>query len=60
MRNVKSYERYTVDAALSGCKTNAIRALMANPLIQDMEIAITAFEEMLQAHKKYLPQFFTK
>ena len=58
IRGVKTYERYTVNAALNGCKTSAIRALMANPLVQDMEIAIEAFEEMLQAHKEYLPQFF--
>ena len=57
MRSVKTYERYTVDAALNGCKTSAVRALMANPLVQDVEVAIAAFEEMLQAHKKYLPQF---
>ena len=58
MRSVKTYERYTVDAALNGCKTSAVRALMANPLVQDMETAVAAFEEMLQAHREYLPKFF--
>jgi len=57
MRTLKTYERYAVKAALSGCRTDAIRALMANPLIQDAEIAMAAFDDMAQAHKKYLPQF---
>ena len=57
MRTVKTYERYAVEAAISGSRTDAIRALMANPLIQDVEIATAAFDDMVQAHKEYLPQF---
>jgi len=55
---VKTYERYTVNAALTGCRTDAIRALMANPLIQDVNAAKAAFDELLMAHKEYLPVFF--
>jgi len=58
IQSIKTYERYTVKAALSGCRTDAIRALMANPLIQDVTTAKAAFEELLEAHKEYLPAFF--
>jgi len=58
MRTVKTYERYTVEAALTGNRDDAIRALAANPLIVDTDAAKACFEEMLEAHKAYLPQFF--
>ena len=58
IQSIKVYERYTVKAALTGCRTEAIRALMANPLIQDLTTAKAAFDELLEAHKQYLPLFF--
>jgi 6-phospho-beta-glucosidase len=58
MRTLKTYERYTVEAAIHGSKDDAIRALMSNPLISDVDAAKACFEEMLEAHKQYLPQFF--
>lgn len=58
MRTVKTYERYTVEAALHGSRDDAIRALMSNPLIVDTDAAKACFDEMLEAHKVYLPQFF--
>lgn len=54
---VKAYEHLTVKAALSGNKDDAIAALMVNPLIGDYEAAKECFEEMLEAHREYLPQF---
>jgi 6-phospho-beta-glucosidase len=58
MRTLKTYERYTVEAALRGSRDDAIRALMSNPLIGDIDAAKACFDEMLEAHKAYLPQFF--
>jgi len=58
MRTVKTYERYAVEAALNGCRDAAIRALMANPLISDVDAAKACFDEMLEAHREYLPQFY--
>ena len=58
IRSVKTYENYTVKAAISGSRIDAIRALAANPLIQDIDVAKACFEEMLIAHKEYLPRFF--
>lgn len=57
MQTVKAYERLTVKAALGGDRNAAISALMANPLIADYDVAVACFEEMLEAHKAYLPQF---
>jgi len=54
---VKTYERYTVKAALSGSRIDAVRALSVNPLIGDVEVAMACFDEMLEAHKEYLPAF---
>jgi len=57
MRTLKTYERYTVEAAIHGSKDDAIRALMSNPLIGDTDAARACFDEMLEAHREYLPQF---
>jgi len=55
---VKAYERLTVKAALNGSRDDAIAALMANPIIGDYDTAVACFDEMLEVHKAYLPQFF--
>jgi len=58
MRSVKIYERYTVRAAVSGDEADAMRALLAHPLVGDWEKAQGCFNEMKEAHRAYLPQFF--
>jgi 6-phospho-beta-glucosidase len=55
---VKAYERLAVNAAVNGCRTEALRALMVHPLIGDYQTAADCFDEMLLAHKAYLPAFF--
>jgi 6-phospho-beta-glucosidase len=55
---VKAYEKLAVQAAISGDRATAIRALMVNPLILDYKAASACFDEMLEAHKEYLPNFF--
>jgi len=57
IRVMKAYERHTVSAALTGGKDDAIRALMLNPLVTDMDAAIACFDELLEAHRQYLPAF---
>jgi len=54
---VKIYEQYTIEAALSGSREKAILALVNNPLVRSMEQGRLAFEELLEAHRQYLPQF---
>lgn len=58
MRIVKEYERFAVEAAVTGSDTAALNALLVHPLVGDWEKATKCFEEMKQAHKQYLPQFF--
>lgn len=55
---VKAYERHAVKAAIYGDKNEAMRALMSNPLVADLKSASDCFDELLEAHKDYLPQFF--
>jgi hypothetical protein len=58
IQQVKAYERHAVNAALNGDKIEAMRALMSNPLVADLKTASACFDELLEAHKEYLPQFF--
>jgi 6-phospho-beta-glucosidase len=57
MQAVKKYEKLTVEAALEGSREKALAALIAHPLIND-EKAEPLLNEMLEAHKQYLPKFF--
>jgi len=58
MRMVKAYERETVAAAVTGSEDAAMRALLMNPLVGDYDAAHACFQELKEAHKAYLPQFF--
>ncbi|WP_422660935.1 6-phospho-beta-glucosidase [Paenibacillus sp. EC2-1] len=60
MRMVKAYERETVAAAVNGSEDAAMRALLMNPLVGDYDAAYHCFQELKEAHKEYLPQFFPK
>ncbi len=57
MRTIKAYEKHAARAALTGDRDEAIRALLIHPLIGDADKAIACFDEMLEAHRRYLPQF---
>ena len=57
IKAIKCYERHAVQAAITGDKEEAIRAMIMNPLMNDLTTSIACFEEMLEAHKEYLPQF---
>lgn len=54
---IKAYERHAVAAAITGSREEAIKAMIMNPLMNDLNTSIACFEEMLEAHKEYLPQF---
>lgn len=58
MRMVKAYERETVAAAVTGSEDAAMRALLMNPLVGDYDAAYACFQELKEAHKAYLPQFY--
>jgi 6-phospho-beta-glucosidase len=57
VRQVKDYERLTVQAALHGDREVALQAAMAHPLIGDRQVAAACLDELLAAHRANLPQF---
>jgi 6-phospho-beta-glucosidase len=57
MHAVKAYEKHAVRAALTGDRNEALRAMVIHPMIGDFTVASACFDEMLQAHKEYLPLF---
>ncbi|MFC4598335.1 6-phospho-beta-glucosidase [Cohnella hongkongensis] len=55
---VKSYERLTIQAAITGDREVALQAMAAHPLVPSVQVAKTLLNEMLEKNKPYLPQFF--
>jgi len=55
---VKTYESLTIEAAITGDKGIALQALVHHPLVPSVSVAKTLLEEMLEANKEYLPNFF--
>ncbi|MFC9709740.1 6-phospho-beta-glucosidase [Paenibacillus sp. NPDC056933] len=60
IHTVKTYERLAIDAAVTGDRGLAIQALAHHPLVPSVDVAIQMLDEMLEANKDYLPQFFTE
>ena len=54
---IKIFERMVCEAAVTGNKDLAIAALTLNPLVPSDKIAVEVFQDLLEAHKVYLPQF---
>ncbi|HUV15833.1 MAG TPA: 6-phospho-beta-glucosidase [Pelolinea sp.] len=54
----KAWESAVVKAAVSGSRRDAVLAMLQNPLVPDYPTAVKLVDEMLEAHKQYLPQFF--
>ncbi|MDZ5254767.1 6-phospho-beta-glucosidase [Clostridium sp. LIBA-8841] len=57
VQEIKSFERLAVEAAVEGNYEKAVLALTINPLVRSDELAKTLVDELLEAHKDYLPQF---
>jgi 6-phospho-beta-glucosidase len=58
VQQIKSFERVAAEAAVTGDYNKAVLALTINPLIASDKVAKQIVDEMLEAHKEYLPQFF--
>ncbi|PEL11938.1 6-phospho-beta-glucosidase [Bacillus sp. AFS017336] len=58
VQQIKSFERVACEAAVTGDYDLAILALTINPLVASDKVAKQIVDEMLEAHKKHLPQFF--
>ena len=54
---IKSFESLAAKAAVTGDYETALLALCINPLIPSDDIAKVVLDEMMEAHKEYLPQF---
>lgn len=57
---MKAMEECTIDAAIHGDYGQALQAFILNPQVVGGKIAKDLLDEMLIAHKKYLPQFAAK
>jgi len=55
---MKAMEELTIEAAVTGDKGTLLQAFMMNPLITSGDVAKQVMEELLEAHKKHLPNFF--
>lgn len=53
-------QELTVDAALTGDRNTALQALMADPMIPSLEVADSLLDDLLKAHRDYLPKFKKK
>lgn len=56
-QQVKDFEHLTIEAAVHGDKQKALLALVANPLVSDVNLASALVEEVLSINKAWLPQF---
>lgn len=57
IQQIKSFERTTIEAAVTGDYHKALLAMSINPLVPSDTLAKQILDEMLEAHKEYLPQF---
>lgn len=58
VQQIKSFERIGAEAAITGDYNTAVLALTINPLTPSDKIAKNIVDEMMEAHKEHLPQFF--
>jgi len=59
VQQVKASEELTIEAALTGDRSVAFRALLANPLVPDAETAAALLDAILDADRAHLPRFAT-
>ncbi|PGK51230.1 6-phospho-beta-glucosidase [Priestia megaterium] len=60
VQQIKSFERVAAEAAVTGDYKTALLAMTINPLVHSDKVAKQLLDEMLEAHKEHLPQFFSK
>lgn len=53
-----AYEELAIEAAVSGRRGVAMRALLANPLVRQWEVARPMLDALLDANRTHLPRFF--
>jgi 6-phospho-beta-glucosidase len=58
VQEAKAYERLAAKAALSGSRADALKALLANPLVPEYSVAAGLLDALLEANRSHLPRFF--
>jgi 6-phospho-beta-glucosidase len=48
----------TIGAARTGDRGTALRALLANPLVRQWDLAVPLLDALLAANSRHLPRFF--
>ena len=56
VQHAKAYERLTIEAATTGDRSTALRALLANPLVPDADAATGLLDAILDANREHLPR----
>ncbi len=58
VQQAKAYEELAVKAAISGDRTTALKALLANPLVAQYPVAEALLDALLEANRSHLSRFF--
>jgi 6-phospho-beta-glucosidase len=58
VQQAKAYERLAIEAAKTGSRQAARRALVANPLVRQVPLADALLADLLEANRAFLPRFF--
>jgi 6-phospho-beta-glucosidase len=53
----KGYEHLAAEAARTGSRRTALRALLANPLVPSYDVAVPLLDAILDANRDHLPRF---
>lgn len=56
MKRVKAYERLTIDAAVEGSYSKAVKALSLHPLVPSFEVARSILDDYIEQHRGYFPE----
>ena len=59
LAQVKAYELLTVEAAVHGDRNQAYQALLAHPLGPPADRIQAVLDDLLETHRKHLPQFWS-
>ena len=57
VQHAKAYERLAIEAATTGDRTKALKALLANPLVGDYAGAAPLLDALLEVNRPFLPRF---
>jgi 6-phospho-beta-glucosidase len=58
VQETKAYEDLTLQAARTGSRTLALKALLANPLVASYGVAEPLLAALLEENRRFLPRFF--